>query len=432
MSFFNNGSNYNESNYTWKGDFLGFTLGGVHSSTLGIVRVSDNNRYDEDLLPNYQDITANVPGRDETYYFGSTYTQRELTVKIAYDHLTDSQLRKLKQLLSKKEPQDLIFDETPYKVYSVKCKDKPSLSYLCFDEDYHRIYKGEGTINFVAYFPFARSRYNYIEDYNAKNIPEWGGIEDNKMEWLESSGIPSKNNRQYFIIGENVTINDVTQSLGLYYEKLEVIQSPGNTSIYGHDKFIFLKNPGDMATNFNFTLRNHSGNANYKLSLKKISQSESADIVSEIVNTENEKKVYVDLSRVTSFDQLKSIVKTALELQSISDSQVREYTYSSAVIKEIGYLVLNIPSSGFYTIDNNNHLIMYYNDLTNYQNKNNGQIFNDKIVSGDFFKIPPSSENEYYCLEIVPLETYLSGTYSGQLRHDLEFDYVDRYNYLYY
>jgi hypothetical protein len=34
-----------------KGDFIGFTLGDIHSSELGLVRVSDGSRYNEDLLP---------------------------------------------------------------------------------------------------------------------------------------------------------------------------------------------------------------------------------------------------------------------------------------------------------------------------------------------------------------------------------------------
>ena len=34
-----------------KGDYIGFTFGDVHSSELGLVRVSDGSRYNEDLLP---------------------------------------------------------------------------------------------------------------------------------------------------------------------------------------------------------------------------------------------------------------------------------------------------------------------------------------------------------------------------------------------
>jgi len=34
-----------------KGDFLGFTFNGVHSSELGLTRVSDGSRYNENLYP---------------------------------------------------------------------------------------------------------------------------------------------------------------------------------------------------------------------------------------------------------------------------------------------------------------------------------------------------------------------------------------------
>ena len=56
-----------------KGDFLGFTYNGIHSSELGIFRVSDGSRYTENLLPTIQDKTVQVPGADGTYYFGSYF-----------------------------------------------------------------------------------------------------------------------------------------------------------------------------------------------------------------------------------------------------------------------------------------------------------------------------------------------------------------------
>ena len=56
------------------GDFIGFSLDGKHSSSLGIVRVSDGSRYNENLLPTMADKTTQVGGADETYYFGTDYT----------------------------------------------------------------------------------------------------------------------------------------------------------------------------------------------------------------------------------------------------------------------------------------------------------------------------------------------------------------------
>ena len=36
-------------------DFTGFYFNGHHSSTYGIIRTSDGNRYKEDLLPDFED-----------------------------------------------------------------------------------------------------------------------------------------------------------------------------------------------------------------------------------------------------------------------------------------------------------------------------------------------------------------------------------------
>lgn len=175
--------------YDWRGDFLGFTIGGIHSSNLGIVRISDSDRYSEELVPTFNDKTATVPGLDKTYYFGREYTQKSFTIKFAFDNLTEKQLHQLRRIFSEKEPQDLIFDEAPYKIYSVVVNGQPQISYVCFDENLSRIYKGDGTVNFTTYFPFARSRFKYKENYVIKNIEEWGGEYDNRTDWLESSGI---------------------------------------------------------------------------------------------------------------------------------------------------------------------------------------------------------------------------------------------------
>ena len=140
-----------------KGDFIGFSFNGHRSESLGIVRVSDGSRYNEDLVPTAQDKTVQVPGGDGFYYFGSDYTQRQFSINIAFDELTEKQFRELQQVFGTKELGKLVFDERPYKYYMVK-SGKPQLNYICFGEDGERIYKGEGTLTFTAYYPFAKSR----------------------------------------------------------------------------------------------------------------------------------------------------------------------------------------------------------------------------------------------------------------------------------
>jgi hypothetical protein len=40
------------------GDFISFTYNGVHSTDLGIVRVTASNRYNDALVPSFQDKTV--------------------------------------------------------------------------------------------------------------------------------------------------------------------------------------------------------------------------------------------------------------------------------------------------------------------------------------------------------------------------------------
>lgn len=136
------------------GDFLGFQLGDIHSSRLNITRVSDGQRYNDNLTPNFTDSTAVVPGGDGTYYWNTFYTQKPFTINFAFDDLGDEDIRQLRQIFSFKGVKKLIFDETPYKYYMVKCSAPPTLKYIAFDCGNITIYKGEGNVNLVAFYPY--------------------------------------------------------------------------------------------------------------------------------------------------------------------------------------------------------------------------------------------------------------------------------------
>ena len=178
-----------------KGDFIGFSFNEHRSESLGIVRVSDGSRYNEDLIPTTQDKTVQVPGGDGFYYFGSDYTQRPFSINIAFDELSEKQFRELQQVFGTKELGKLVFDERPYKYYMVK-SSKPQLKYICFGKDGERIYKGEGTLTFTAYYPFAKSVFKFLNEYGNKN----------KDEWKEASGMKAEKGT-YDIVSNNGSIS---------------------------------------------------------------------------------------------------------------------------------------------------------------------------------------------------------------------------------
>ena len=90
-------------------DFTGFTFNGKKSSDMGITRVSNGSRYNEDLLPAFQDRTAQVAGADRMDFFGSNYTSRAIPIQIAFDTLTDKQYRDLRTWLGDKQIHPFFF-----------------------------------------------------------------------------------------------------------------------------------------------------------------------------------------------------------------------------------------------------------------------------------------------------------------------------------
>ena len=274
-----------------KGDFIGFSFNEHRSESLGIVRVSDGSRYNEDLVPTTQDKTVQVPGGDGFYYFGSDYTQRQFSINIAFDELTEKQFRELQQVFGTKELGKLVFDERPYKYYMVK-SSKPQLKYICFGKEGERIYKGEGTLTFTAYYPFAKSIFKFLNEYGNKN----------KDEWKEASGMkPEK---------------------GTY----DIISNNGSISVY---------NAGDLETDF--------------------------------------------------------ILKFSLPIDNTPIGDIKITLSKENVGKEEAFLNLNGFSkkgadTGF-QINTKTNLIEGFNaeGLT-------GTLYNENIIQGDFFKIPPREE----------------------------------------
>lgn len=331
--------------YDFRGDYLGFTFDGVHSSELGIVRISDGNKYNENLTPTFSDITATVPGLDKTYYFGSNFTQATATIKFSFDSLTDVQIRRLKKLFSQKEPKDLIFDEAPYKVYSAKPQSVPILNYLCFDENEQRVCKGEGTITFVAYSPFARSRFKYLDDYTLENIPEWKGsindnigILNNKEEWKDSSGIEA-----------------ISVSSGL-----DIAEGIGGFSPTSY-RFL-LHNPGDCKNESKILLKfNNNNNNNIKIFLAKgqANPSEYAGIT--------------------------------IDINKLPDNSINNTIYGVVIDNKTKLIHPLTEPFAINGRDSNNSTSWTYDDTI---------ILNYIISAGDFFTIPICNYNDYYYIRV--------------------------------
>ena len=300
-----------------KGDFIGFSFNEHRSESLGIVRVSDGSRYNEDLVPTTQDKTVQVPGGDGFYYFGSDYTQKPFTIPIAFDGLTEKQFRELQQVFGTKELGKLVFDERPYKYYMVK-SSKPQLKYICFGKDGERIYKGEGTLSFTAYYPFAKSIFKFLEkekeEETGKEVYVLRKTYSNIEEWAEASGMKAQG-----------TLDKVPES---------PIEGVYSISVY---------NAGDLETDFILKFNSAPGDAvNIELSKQNVGN----------------KKAFLNLKKFS----------------------------------------LKNTDTGF-QINTKTNLIEGFNaeGLT-------GTLYNENIIQGDFFKIPPREDYQISVTGATPTE----------------------------
>lgn len=180
-------------------DFCGFSFNGQHSSLIGLTRVSTSNRYQDNVFSGTNDTLITVNGRDGKILVNSTIKEKTIPVNFAFDNLTEEQLRYLRNGFNgaAKSIGSLIFDEEPYKEYSAKIQGNVQLKYVCFtkkndDNKEERIYKGEGSLTFVCYYPYARTPLTVIKKDGTEGdgrLKSSYDNYDNIEEWIDASGI---------------------------------------------------------------------------------------------------------------------------------------------------------------------------------------------------------------------------------------------------
>lgn len=246
--------------FEFKESFLGFIFNNTHSSELGIVRTI-NSRMDLQLRPESKDVALELPGMDGQYWFGSNYTKRTFNINFAFGALSEQQLNKLKVFLCDKKIHELIFDEAPYKAYSAKATGVSTIKHLCFDEaNGARVYRGEGTIQFVCNYPFARGLYRSLEEARTNDV----------FDIITHATTEQINSEMYSIIklaksGELAgKIYNIEEALReLHINNIEEWKSSSNLP-----KVFDYVNHGDLPMPFSIRINNLSSGTNFAIRKK--------------------------------------------------------------------------------------------------------------------------------------------------------------------
>lgn len=427
------------------GDFTGFSFDDWHSTdpTTGevkVVRVSGGDRYTEQLHPEINDRTAEVPGLNGQYYFGSDFGTRSFDIEIAFDHLTEQQFRKLRQVFGTKQIKKLVFDERPYKYYLAKLESPVELSYVCFDEPKRtvalitsdgvrritrveqepvideetgepvideetgepvtesviyrdleqvtpyvyedtkeRVYKGEGKLTLVCYFPFAKS--------NFKALPEKGqDYFEGREEWASSSGILSANSRE-------------AQEIDVY--------SAGAIKVY---------NPGDVETGFRLYIPASAMGSAITLSY------EGAQLKLKPMVAKTYEITYQEVSEPSGnpkeqswyeYKNAKYTLSTDTEVDENKTYYTKVENKDSGVIIDTNTGLINgiKPSTAMVAqIDENTSKVVEIEEIDvplhidyngNVSYTTSGNIYNECVESGYFFKLQPNIDTSEASITIT-------------------------------
>lgn len=382
------------------GDFIGMEYNGVHSSALGFVRTSNGDRYNLSLLPSFEDQTAQVQGRDETYYFGLNYTDKNISIDIAFDEINESRFRKITKLFSDRKPHKLILDESPYKYYNVKIAESPEIDYLCFDNGGERIYKGEGSLSFIAYNPFAQSTYKYLTDYNSDTMKYW----DFKV---TKDVVPILNNKIYYtrdswdnytpiIFTDEIDFpqkytqcdtNKEFNSSFVYY----IFDGTEYTEVENLELETYRLNPSNYYTKNN-DFYYEGGNINewfFSLDLLP-NQTYQSYTYDTFISGENKINLYNPGDLETDFEVTipfteDSINNLKFYLSSFNTTLVNyQLLFNNNILKKGNDAAIKINSM--------NNLVYGVDSVEN--GKPTGNIYNDSIIGGHFFKIPVTYRGE--------------------------------------
>ena len=245
--------------WTEQDDFIAFSFGDFDTSTYNtgsksFVRTSDGDRYNQHLSPQLNDKTADVPGGDGTYFFGTTHKSKVFDISFAFQGLTRSDITDIKKAFNGKEIKELCFAEESDKIYMAKVTSQPSIKMLAFGDGTNETYNGEGTVQFTAYWPYARDP--KINDEIPTRAPDGGKYKNDgdipapfTFTFAKDGGIANSSQEQVTItIGDlNITIkatgsttttdNGETTTIYTHYDNITWDTKTGivSTSVNGVD-----------------------------------------------------------------------------------------------------------------------------------------------------------------------------------------------------
>ena len=158
--------------------FISFTFGGKSIEDFNLIATISGDRMERSGYSTFEDLTSEYEVLDGQFYWGTHYTNHELTFDLATDAMTQNELDRFLHWFQPGKTRELILSEHPNRAIEARVSAAPELHLLPFEEKVTKkigdqeyktsttLYKGEITLTFVMEEPYWYSKINIFGYYN--------------------------------------------------------------------------------------------------------------------------------------------------------------------------------------------------------------------------------------------------------------------------
>lgn len=168
--------------------FISFTYGGKVIEDFNLIAYAEGGVVSQPLFANFEDVTETYEVVDGQFYWGTHFTNNELTLNLATDGMTERQLDDFKVAFSPGKMRELVLAEHQNRAIMARVSAPPTMNIMPFEEKVSvyiagekketsiTLYKGVINITFVADEPYWYAKYNLLLP-SMYNEGIWGVID---------------------------------------------------------------------------------------------------------------------------------------------------------------------------------------------------------------------------------------------------------------
>ena len=181
--------------------FISFSYGGKNIEDFNLIACVNGDRMERQLTGNFNDLITSYDVINGQYYWGTYFTNNEMSFTLATDGITQPELEDFIHWFKPGEIKELILAEHPNRAIMARVAAPPIFSTIPFEKKVEfvldgqtvntstTLYKGEIQLDFIMDDPFWYSKLSLLirkDEENEEWVKEWKDANGNNVSVLDS------------------------------------------------------------------------------------------------------------------------------------------------------------------------------------------------------------------------------------------------------